>query len=387
MELRGCIVKEPVICHICDFQPEYGGAFVDSLLSLNRYCLSHLKIKTVYIFPEKANNRAWLQRFDNEKVEYGFVPRRRNILSYVHLVLKDHNPVILHTHFFLYDLSAILIKLLLYRHVRVVWHYHSPSNLTVQQRLKDVIKLRLIFGSFGDRCIAVGDGIFRSLQHSGMSKEKAVLIHNGVDTGRFIPNGLIRTKARQSLKAPQDSIIFLLLGYAPHIKGVDIFIKAAAEAIGRDDSPKLFVVVGRRETRDFISHLPFASKLGNTLLVIDPVEDLSVLLNGVDVMVSASRSEGFGYAVIEAMAAEKLVLCSDIDPVRQTYGQSKGVWLYPSEDWKMLADLMEQAVFMRSDERQSLGRANNRYVIENHSLDHWSEKVGQLYKSLIEKRK
>jgi hypothetical protein len=49
----------------------------------------------------------------------------------------------------------------------------------------------------------------------------------------------------------------------------------------------------------------------------------------------------------------------------------------------MLAELMEKVLLLQSDEKQSLGKANSQYAIENHSLDRWSEKVGQLYKELI----
>jgi glycosyltransferase involved in cell wall biosynthesis len=379
-------VKEPVICHICDFQPEYGGTFVDSLLSLSHYCHTNLGIRTVCIFPERAKDRSWLKQLDDKGIPYAFVPRKRgNTGQHVKSILESYNPLILHSHFFFFDLSAILMKVLYFRNLKVVWHYHSQPSRTLSQKIKNLIKLGLVFGVLGDRCIAVGEGVFRSIQHVGLPDGKAILIHNGVDTNRFIPNSDVRNYARQRLNVSFGTTIFLLLGYAPHIKGVDIFIKAAAEAAAGNEFPKLFVIVGRSETREFVSQLPFASKLGDALLVIDPVEDLSVLLNGVDVLVSASRSEGFGYAVVEAMAAKKLALCSDIDPARQTYGRSQGVWLYPSEDWKMLAKLMENVVLLPVEEKKSLGHANSQYVIENHSLHQWSEKVGDLYKGLLGK--
>ena len=377
------IVKKPIICHMCSFQPEYGGTFVDSLLSLNRYCLSHLKMETVCIFPEEASKRAWLTRFDDEGIRCAFVPWKKNVFTHVRLLLKEFRPVILHTHFYLFDLSAVLLKVLLYRNAKVIWHFHSAQDLTFQQRFKDLIKLRLIFGTFGRRCIAVSDGVYRSLNNAGLRSDKAVLIRNAIETSRFVPNSETRRKARQSLGASNGTMIFLLLGYAPVIKGVDIFVKAAAQIVGRKDSNMLFVIIGRDETREFVSQMPAATKPTDALLVIDPVKDLSFLLNAVDVLVSASRSEGLAYSVLEAMTAEKLVLSSDIASVRETYGRSEGVWLFPSENWKMLAELMEKVMLLQPVERQSFGHANSRYVLENHSLDRWSEKVGQVYKDLI----
>ena len=387
MDLRVGIVKEPVICHICDFQPEYGGTFVDALISLDRYCRRNLKMGLFCIFPENARNKSWLKRLDEERVRYGFVPRKKTIASHVRLLLKNHDPLILHTHFFFFDLSAVLMKLLHFRKSRIVWHYHNPLDLTIKQRIRDAFKIRLCFNHFGNRCIAVGDAVYKSIRHAGMASEKAVLIHNGVNVGRFLNKCEVTPEARRDLRISTDDIVFLLLGWDPLRKGVDIFLKAAEEMCRRNYMNCRFLVVGSTETRRFISQLSCASKLGEVLTVIDPVEDLSSLLNAVDVLVSASRSEGLAYSVLEAMTAGKLVLSSDIALVRESYGRSEGVWLYPSEDWKMLADLMAKVVLLQSAEKQSLGRANSQYVIENHSLHRWSEKVGELYKELIGGRK
>jgi len=372
-------MRTPTICHICSFAPEYGGAFIESIIFLSRHCHSKLQINTFCIFPERAKNRSWLSKLDEAGIGYGFIPHKKNVTKEIRSLLSEREPVILHSHFFFFDLTVILLKCTVFRQASVVWHYHSQPPLTRLQKVKDLFKLGIIFRFWGGQCIAVGDGVFRSLRHAGLSADKVALIHNGIDTTRFTTDSESRANVRQSLKAASNSTVFLLLGYAPQIKGVDVFINAAAEVTSNSSLTNLFVIVGRRETREFVSQMPCASKLGEALLVIDPVEDFSNLLNGVDVLVSASRTEGFGYAVIEAMAAEKQILCSDIDPVRQSYGRSAGVRLFPSEDWKMLAQLMEKSSRLSLDDRQAVGLANRHYVNENYSIERWCEKVGYVY--------
>jgi glycosyltransferase involved in cell wall biosynthesis len=376
-------VKKPIICHICDFQPEYGGAFIESLLCLNRYCRNNLQVGTFCIFPDKTNNRNWLTKLDAEEIRYGFIPRKRNVVSHVRSLLREYNPLILHTHFTLFDLSAILMKLMLYRHSKVVWHYHSSADLTLRQRIKDAIKVKLLFGFYGDRCIAVGDGVYRSLREAGLPYEKSVLIHNAINAQRFVYNSESRKRVRASLGVDDETTVFLLLGYNPFIKGLDIFLKAASEGVCRNSTSNLFLIIGRAETRDFVSKFSEPMHLNHTLRVLDPIEDFSLLLNGVDVFVSASRSEGLPYAVLESMSAGKLILSSRIPTVTNTYGKAEGVWLFPSEDWRTLAKLMRTVAALPSSERKSLGHANRQYVLENHSLDTWSERVGQLYRELL----
>lgn len=378
-------MRTPTICHICNFGPEYGGAFIESLIFLSRYCSDNLQIATFCVFPDRAKNRSWLSKLSEEGIGYGFVSYKGNVAGQVRRLLSDREPLVLHSHFYAFDLTAILLKCTAFKNAGIIWHYHSRSGCNFKQRIKDTLKVRLLFNLMGDYCIAVGDGVYKDITDAGLQPGKSILVYNGVNTSRFLNKPGVSLEVRKSLGTSEEDMIFLLLGLSPLVKGVDIFLMAA-EHFGRKYKHCRFVVVGRDETREFISRLPFASNLGDTLLVIDPVEDFSALLNGVDVVVSASRSEGFGYAVIEAMATGKLILCSDIDPVRQTYGRSKGVWVYPSENWGMLAELMEKSGRLPFDERQSLGRSNRQYVIENYSLVRWSEKMGHLYKELLKGR-
>jgi glycosyltransferase involved in cell wall biosynthesis len=373
-----------VICHLSNFSPDYSGTFIDSLLSLARYCDDKLHIETFCIFPETARGRRWLQTFDKEGVRYAFLPRRRNVISDARCLLRDYDPLIFHTHFFLYDFCAIFLKLTLYKDSKVVWHYHDITGLTLPERIKDVVKLGFIGHYIGDRCIAVGDGVYRSLLRAGFPREKLSLVDNGIDTRRFFLNHNVRKCVRESFGVTEGQTVFLLLGLDPQRKGTDIFVKAALEVVGNSTANSLFLIVGRKETRDFVLKLHEYALLKSYLRVIDPREDFASLLNGIDVLVSASRREAFPYAVAEGLAAEKLILCSDITGMREIYGNSEGVWFFPSEGWKILAELMQRAEKVTRMEREQLGRINHEYVKAHYSLDRWCEKIGRIYSGLLQ---
>lgn len=377
-------MSAPTICHICDYGSEYGGAFIESLLFLGRHCRDELQIGTFCVFPDRARNRSWLSKLDEQGIGYGFVPHRRNVVGQIHTLLLDREPLVLHSHFYTYDLTAIFLKFTAFKNARIVWHYHSRSGRSTKQRAKDALKIRLLFNLVGDYCIAVGDGVLKDIKDAGLRTKKSMLIYNGVNTDRFLNKHEGRLEVRKSLGISEVDVVFLLLGWSPLVKGVDVFLKAAEE-VSRKYKCCKFLVVGRNKTREYISRLPSVSNLGHALRVIDPVEDFSLLLQGIDVFVSASRNEGFGYAVIEAMATEKLILCSDIVPVRQTYGRSEGVWLYPSENWKTLGELMGKSVGLSFDDKRSFGLANRQHVIEHYSIDLWSKRIGQLYKEILER--
>lgn len=380
-------MRAPTICHICDYGSQYGGTFIDSLLFLSRYCRDELQIATFCVFPDRAKNRSWLSKLDEDGIGYGFIPHKRNVVGQVRSLLSGRETLVLHSHFFTYDMSTVVLKCTTFKNSGVVWHYHNPCGGSVKQNIKDMLKIRLVFSILGDCCIAVGDGVHTSVKDAGLVPEKAMLLHNGVNTVRFLNRCKVSLEVRKSMGLSGEDMVFLLLGWSPLRKGVDIFFRAAEELSGKFKHCR-FLVVGRAETREFVSQLMSKSFLATDVFrVIDPVEDFNVILKLTDVLVLASRSEGLPYAVLEAMTAGKVVLSSDLPAARETYGRADGAWLFPTGDGKILAELMEKVVLLQPEERRLLGQVNSQYIIENHSLDQWSKRIGQLYKEIIARRK
>lgn len=379
-------VKKPIICHLCSFSPAtYGGTFVEAIVSLARYSRDNLKIETLCIFPEAAKGRQWLRLLEEEGVRYGFVPSRRNVTSKVRELLEDSEPLIFHSHFFFFDLSPVLLKLKFYRMSKILWHYHGASPSTYLQRAKDLVKFKFIGLPLGARCIACGDGVYRSLVEAGVPSEKVLLVHNGINTGRFFPDKTMRKSAREALGIADSEIttVFLLLGWDPVRKGVDIFVKAAFEAVRTGLRNSQFLIVGGSETREFVSKVPEFAGLNRVLRVIDSTEDFPSLLNATDALVCPSRNEGLSYSVAEALAAGKVAICSDIPGVREAYGEADGVWIVPTGDWETLAAAMKRFVKLPIEERTHIGEQNREYVMTRHSLAGWAEKIGGIYHRLV----
>jgi hypothetical protein len=124
------IMNTPVICQLSSFSPAYPGSFVDSLLQLSRTCRHALRLETLFVFPDRARPRKWLEKFDQEHLKYAFVPGNRDILASLRQVLKGFEPVLFHSHFSRFDLAAVLVKLALYRDSKVVWHLHSMAQFS-----------------------------------------------------------------------------------------------------------------------------------------------------------------------------------------------------------------------------------------------------------------
>jgi glycosyltransferase involved in cell wall biosynthesis len=126
--------------------------------------------------------------------------------------------------------------------------------------------------------------------------------------------------------------------------------------------------------------------VSTALRILDPIDDFPGLLSGIDVFVTPSRTKGFPYAIIEAMAAGKLILSSDIPGIREIYRELPGVWLFPSEDWRTLGELMQRATALSHTQREHRGRANSRYVTEHLSVEVLATQISAAYSRLLNNR-
>ena len=370
----------PTVCHLCDFVPAVPGTFLDSLLRLAAAARERLGARNLFVFPEAAATRPWRPRVEAAG-KCIFAPpgaARRHLEA----ELGEGQPVILHSHFVGYDGLAFLLKLELgaRRRARLILHLHSyPEHMSWAQHTKDLVKIRLVGRWLCDRAIAVSRSVESRARARGFAPDRLVLIENAIDLERFAPAADRRAAARARLGLDGAAPVALLLGRDPLLKGADLYLEAA-RTIVEAGGDGLFCLVGRDETRAFARQQP---ALGDRLRLLEPVADFPELLSAVDVFVSASRREGLPYAILEAMASERLVIASEIEGAGDSYGRAAGVWLFPIGRADRLAELLGRALELDAGERQALGRANRAFAQAHFALDPWASRIVACYEEAL----
>jgi len=221
-------------------------------------------------------------------------------------VVNAHNIDIVHAHMGRDYLLAALacrqtsgVKLILTRH-----HYLPlKRNALYRWMLRDVSAVIAVSDS-------VRDSILERLQ---LPPERVRTLPNWIDPERFKP---IDRDAARAMFRLRSSIAVACIGQITPAKGQEEFIKAAG-AINRMRSDVEFLIVGeeQQEGKPFTAHL---ERVATTLGVSDKVRftgrvrHIPELLAAVDVVVVPSWDEGFSLVTIEAMAARRAVLASNV---------------------------------------------------------------------------
>lgn len=194
-----------------------------------------------------------------------------------------------------------------------------------------------------------------SLQDLGVGlPSNSRVIHHGVDVQRFAaaarearedrdPNSpwVVGMVARMDGAKDHASLIRAFSALPEWLGGRRIVLRLVGDGLLRSEferSTESLGVAGRVEF------------LGNR-------DDVPALLGGFDVYVfSTTRDEGFGIALIEAMAAGVPVVATDVPPCREVTGEGESAILVPPHDAEALARAI-RALIEDESRRELLGVA------------------------------
>jgi glycosyltransferase involved in cell wall biosynthesis len=106
----------------------------------------------------------------------------------------------------------------------------------------------------------------------------------------------------------------------------------AALSLMRDDYRWSVLLVGEGPERDSLEHSIQATDLRDRVTLLGSCEDVSAVLDGADVAVLPSYSEGMPNAVMEAMAHGLPVVATDVGGNRSLLGSGAGVLVAPGDE-------------------------------------------------------
>jgi len=212
------------------------------------------------------------------------------------------------------------------------------------------------------RVIAVSKAVEkRLLEKKSFPKEKTRVVHNGInieskgeeekrrwedgEMGRWGETALFN-KSLPFSSSPHLPISFVgTVGELKPLKGHEEFIRTAALLVKKFDNTR-FVIVGKdnSKTKEYLRALEKLCddlKITKRVHFVGWVENISAFLQSFDVFVSASRSESFGLAIVEAMANGVAVVATKTEGAREIIEDNKTGLLVDVGDVEAISNAVE----------------------------------------------
>lgn len=243
-------------------------------------------------------------------------------------LVRRERPDVLHTHLPRADLAGVLIRQAM---PAVPWMC-SVHNIYTPQSWSGAGTLPVfnMVWPRADQIIAISHAVKAWLvEQRRVPAHKIRVIHYGIDADRFRhPPDDLRTRWDLSGRAVIGSIGRLV----PH-KGHDVLI-AAMPAILREVPNACLLIAGAPvdEYGQVLQAQVARLGLQEAVRFVGFQPDVPSLLAAIDVLALATRSEGFGQVVIEAMAAGRPVVATHIPPLTEVVADGDTGLLVPLDD-------------------------------------------------------
>jgi glycosyltransferase involved in cell wall biosynthesis len=194
------------------------------------------------------------------------------------------------------------------------------------------------------------------------------VIYNGVDPAGFVP---------PASRTPTARIV--IVGRLEWEKGVDLALAAFARLRQHVPRAKLRIV-GDGSERQALEEL--AERLGvrEAVEFTGPTRRVADMLRDADVLVLASRWEGFGFVLVEAMLMELATVSFDLPAAREIVVDGMTGLLAPEGDVEALSAALT-ALLTAPARMRDLGKAGRLRALSNFTLD---RSVSELEHVLLE---
>ena len=160
-------------------------------------------------------------------------------------------------------------------------------------------------------------------------------------------------------------------------KGHRILLKAIEMVINVVPQLKL-LVVGSGPEKDKLERFVNTHQLSDQVLFLGFRKDIESLLTTVDIVAVPSLAEGFPFIMLEAMAAGKPVVASDLPGIRECIQDGVSGLLVEPGNPEQLADALLYLLTHPTD-AVAMGRRAKRIVTNKYDLDDMLIKLNRLY--------
>jgi glycosyltransferase involved in cell wall biosynthesis len=214
----------------------------------------------------------------------------------------------------------------------------------------------------------------------GLPARKTVVIPNGVEVERF---ATARAIDWTTVGLPRDAVVWLTIARLEPQKGLTDLLVAAA-ILHRTRPDVWFVIVGEGPDRLALEQQAARQPGGDRVRFLGRRDDVPELLQGATGLVLSSRWEGMPNVVLEAMAAGKPVVTTEVEGTAELMAQGDTGLRVPVANPEALATALEQ-LRAAPEFAAALGARAQQVVRESFTAEALSQKYVELYRGLLAK--
>ena len=201
-----------------------------------------------------------------------------------------------------------------------------------------------------DKIICISEFIKSVLIKDGINESKLITIRSGVDINKF-DGAEVPQDFRENLGVLKDEILIGTVAALAGHKDFPNLLKAFSIVVSKHKNVKL-CIVGDGPMRDEITNIINELGITERVLLLGYREDVGKYLKSLDIFVLASKKEGLGTSVIDALAVGLPVVATKAGGIPEIIKNDYNGILVETGNPQMLADGILELVMNHTSRKQ-----------------------------------
>ena len=220
------------------------------------------------------------------------------------------------------------------------------------------------------------------LNYPGLNSKNMQPVQNAINHNYFYAPEE-REACRAEFGLAPDQVLFGFAGRLEKMKRLDLMLEGFVDVHKKHPEARLLIAgVGslEQELKDYATNLG----VSEGVIWAGWRSDIPHLLAAFDVYVQSSVNEGLSLSLLEAMAATKVAVGTDVGGIHEIIEDHKTGIIIPPYDIKVLANAMNEMI-ENPDLRLQIGQTAREFVDKHFSVARMTSDYDRLYHQLVNK--
>lgn len=211
----------------------------------------------------------------------------------------------------------------------------------------------------------------------GLSLKNTLVINNAIDLGSLEQKAISRPSSRQFLQLPQTGFVIGTVGRSVEGKRQLELLKAFHQ-FAANHANSYLVIIGDGELHHELRSYVLDNGLEQRVFLPGLIPNAVNYLRALDLFVFPSEHEGFGMALLEAMALELPAVINNVEPLLSILGDNR--FAVDTSDVGALTDMLHYCYELGSSELTEVGYKNYQRAANFYDIATYR----QSYRKLVE---
>jgi len=250
-------------------------------------------------------------------------------------------------------------------------------------RSKKALLLQRIYSIFADKVIGIAPSVVQFLREKvKISKSKVVLINNGVEIPKNIPE-IEFEKIKKGIGIKNDDLV---IGSVGRVHNRVKRFSDILQAIKLLNNTKIkFLLVGKGPDLRELTNLAMGLGVQDQFITVGFHEEPDLFYAIMDIFCLPSAHEGFGLVAAEAMLHKLPVIATKVGGLQDIVVNYETGFLIPPYSPGLITEKI-QNLFDHPEVRKTMGEKGYQRAMVHYTADRYCKDVEELYLELLKKK-